>query len=311
MKVFLSYSSQDLKFVSLLKNRLMALGHSLFLAGEDIKVGEKWNEQIKKSIEIADIFIPILTSNSVKSNWVIYEFGVFSEYVNQNSNKKTIIPIVIDNIEPPSVFANLLYLKGNRDNIDDLINRIQHSISQFEGRKIAKEEKAQKRRETIESSSADYIIETIKTLEVKEREFKTKANWWYALGYIALLLGVGVASYLTISGIGIKGEWTDIILIAVKATFVILLLLSASKYSFNLAKTYMNESLKNSDRIHAISFGKFYLQVFGNDIDKGDVKEVFREWNLEQKSNFTDLKSDDYDPKLIEIIAKTIESIKK
>lgn len=289
----------------------MELGHGLFVAGEDIKVGEDWDNEIKRSLEHADIFIPILTENSIKSNWVTYEFGVFSEYVKQNRDKKAIIPVVIDDINLPTVFSNLLYLKGTRDNTDELVVKIQNSISQFEGRKIAKEEKAEKRRENIEISSADYIVETIKTLEIKEKEFKNKANWWYALGYIALLIGVGVASYITIKGIGIKGEWTDIILLAIKATFVILLLLSASKYSFNLAKTYMNESLKNSDRIHAISFGKFYLQVFGNDIDKEDVKEVFREWNLEQKSGFTDLKSDDYDPKLIDIIAKTIESIKK
>jgi hypothetical protein len=311
MKIFLSYSSLDLEFVSLLKDKLTEIGHNIFVAGEDIKIGDEWNNEIKKNLENADIFIPILTENSIKSNWVIYEFGVFSEYVNQNRNKKSIIPVVIDKINLPSVFANLLYLQGEKGSVDELILKIQQSISQFAGRKIAKEEKAEKRRETIEISSADYIVETIKTLESKEKGFKNQANWWYALGYIALLLGIGVASYITIKGIGIKGEWTDIILIAIKASFLILLLLSASKYSFNLAKTYMNESLKNSDRIHAISFGKFYLQVFGNDINKDDIKEVFREWNLEKKSSFTDLKSDDYDPKLIDIIIKTIETVKK
>ena len=53
------------------------------------------------------------------------------------------------------------------------------------------------------------------------------------------------------------------------------------------------------------------MQVFGNDIDKDDIKEVFREWNLEKKSSFTDLKSDDFDPKLIDLIGKTIETVKK
>ena len=94
MKIFLSYSNLDIEFVSLLRERLMDLGHGLFVAGEDIKVGEEWNNEIKKSLESADIFIPILTDNSIKSNWVIYEFGVFSEYVNQNRNKKTIRLVV-------------------------------------------------------------------------------------------------------------------------------------------------------------------------------------------------------------------------
>ncbi|MEQ8470745.1 MAG: toll/interleukin-1 receptor domain-containing protein [Marinoscillum sp.] len=310
MTIFISYSTHDLEFVSTLKNKLMELGHGLFVAGEDIKAGENWNDQIKKSLENAEVFIPILTEHSVKSNWVTYEFGVFSEYVRQNKSK-AIIPVVLDDVVLPAVFINHLYIKANKNNIDDLVNKIQYSISQYEGQRIAKEEKAEKRRETIEKSSAGFIVETITVLETREKEFKIKANVWYALGYLALLVGVGVASYVTITGISIKGEWTDVILVALKASFVIILLLSASKYSFNLAKTYMNESLKNFDRIHAISFGKFYLQVFGNDIDKTDVKEVFREWNLEQKSSFTDLKSEDYDPKLVEIISKTIESIKK
>ena len=56
---------------------------------------------------IVAIFIPILTENSVKSNWVTYEFGVFSEYVRQNKSK-TIIPVVLDDVALPSVFSKAL-----------------------------------------------------------------------------------------------------------------------------------------------------------------------------------------------------------
>lgn len=312
MKIFLSFSSHDLELVAQIRERLLNLGHHLFVMGEDIDIGQEWyNTEIKKSIEKADIIIPILTKNSIKSNIVMYEFGVFTEYVNQNKNKKLILPVVIGDIQVPNMVSNLLYIKGKQGEVDVLIDRIQRAISQFEGRKLASEEKAEKLRETIEVSAADYIQETIGTLEKKESELKISANRWYALGFIALLLGVGIAAFITLKGIDITGTWVDIILFAVKASFLILLLLSASKYSFNLAKTYMNESLKNSDRIHAISFGKFYLQVFGDAIDKADIKEVFREWNLEQKSGFSDMKTEDYDPKLIEIIVKTIETLKK
>ncbi len=310
MRIFVSYSPDDFKLVAQLRDKLIEFGHDIFVAGKDVKAGQVWDIEINKHLENADIFIPIFTINSIKYNWVTYEYGVFLGYVRQNKNK-TIIPVVIDDVNLPSIFSSFQFIRGDKNYVHELTKRIQETISQYEGRKIAEKEKAEKRRKTIEKSSADFIADTITVLETKEKEFKTKANTWYILGYIALLLGVGIASYITIKGIGIQGEWTGIMLLAVKAGFVILLLLSASKYSFNLAKTYMNESLKNSDRIHAISFGKFYLQIFGNDIDKTDVKEVFREWNLEQKSSFTYLKSDDYDPKLIDKIAKLVKLLKK
>lgn len=310
MKIFLSFSSHDLPLVARVRERLIDLGHEILLTGEEIAAGQDLNEQIKSSLEVADVFITIVTENSIKSNWVVYEFGLFSEYVSQNEGEKLLIPVVLDNVNLPPIFHKFIYIKGESDNILAIVESIQIAISRFEGRRFAKERKAEKLRETLEVSAADYIQETISWLENKETNLKRKADLWYFLGYIALIIGVGIASYITITGLGTKNEWTHILLLTVKAAFIILLLLSASKYSFNLAKTYMNESLKNSDRIHAISFGKFYLQVFGNSIDKGDIKEVFREWNLEKKSGFHELNSNDYDPKLIDIIAKTIETIK-
>ncbi len=310
MKIFLSFSSHDLPLVARVRERLIDLGHEILHTGEEIATGQDLKEQIKSSLEVADVFITIITENSIKSNWVVYEFGLFSEYVSQNEGKKLLIPVVIDNVNPPPIFHKILYIKGESDNILAIVESIQIAISRFEGRRFAKEKRAEKLRETLEVSAADYIQETISWLENKETNLKRKADLWYFLGYIALIIGVGIASYITITGLGTKNEWTHILLLTVKAAFIILLLLSASKYSFNLAKTYMNESLKNSDRIHAISFGKFYLQVFGNSIDKGDIKEVFREWNLEKKSGFHELNSNDFDPKLIDIITKTIETVK-
>ena len=73
----------------------------------------------------------------------------------------------------------------------------------------------------------------------------------------------------------------------------------------------MSESLKIADRIHAISFGKFYLQVFNDKINPDEIKEIFRDWNINnQMNNFSNQSSSDYDPKIIERSIELIDKIR-
>ena len=72
----------------------------------------------------------------------------------------------------------------------------------------------------------------------------------------------------------------------------------------------MNESLKNADRIHAISFGKFYLQVFSEDLKPEDLKDVFKDWNTYQETPFVKLDSNEFDPKLLQAFLQFAELIK-
>jgi response regulator RpfG family c-di-GMP phosphodiesterase len=73
----------------------------------------------------------------------------------------------------------------------------------------------------------------------------------------------------------------------------------------------MSESLKIADRIHAISFGKFYLQVFNDRINPEEIKEIFRDWNINnQTNNFSNQSASDYDPKIIERTLELIDKLK-
>lgn len=62
----------------------------------------------------------------------------------------------------------------------------------------------------------------------------------------------------------------------------------------------MVESLRNSDRGHAISFGEFYLRVYADKADWREVKEVLQHWNIDKGSQFTTHNSAEFDPKLME-----------
>lgn len=184
----------------------------------------------------------------------------------------------------------------------DLVNRI------INAPKKEKEEK--EKQEQIEESAASFVQESILALTKREKNLKIQAITWYIIGFLSLVAGVWVAiDYINFNTID-----TDSVIKVVyqifKSLFVVGLLVAASRYAFNLGKTYMNEALKNADRIHAISFGKFYLQVFGTNIKSEDLKEVFKEWNTVQESSFVKLNSEDFDPKMIDAIVKMLHVLK-
>ena len=65
----------------------------------------------------------------------------------------------------------------------------------------------------------------------------------------------------------------------------------------------MVESIRCSDRIHAISFGKFFLDAYGDEATREEVINAFGSWNIDNGgTTFRNQSSDDYDPKLIELL---------
>ncbi|MEP1779195.1 hypothetical protein [Reichenbachiella sp.] len=182
------------------------------------------------------------------------------------------------------------------------------------GSRIELEEKEKTLKKRREKTAQDYISDTLTELVSSKKKLNSFAQLWYILGYITLLAGIGIAIWfmnLEMIELDALENWGIMIFYGIKNVIIIVLLISSSKYSFNLAKSYMNESLKIAERIHAINFGKFYLQVFDEDIKPEDLKDVFRDWNISSNSSFLDLDSSDFDPKLFEGLANISKHFKK
>ncbi|WP_435274081.1 hypothetical protein ACMAZF_12140 [Psychrobium sp. nBUS_13] len=73
----------------------------------------------------------------------------------------------------------------------------------------------------------------------------------------------------------------------------------------------MHESLKRSDRMHAINFGKLYLEVYGNDVSQNDMKAIFENCNMNSDSAFTKIQASDFEPKVVEQVTQMISAISK
>ncbi|WP_413711756.1 hypothetical protein [Rhizobium sp. Rhizsp82] len=87
-------------------------------------------------------------------------------------------------------------------------------------------------------------------------------------------------------------------------------LAALAKYAYSLGKSYMSESLKSSDRIHAIQFGKFFLRAYGDRLTPSEVKEAFQHWNIDRNSTFSTLDPAHIDPQIYSLITQLVSAVR-
>jgi len=99
--VFISYSRHDQQFVDRLASDLRQRGVELWIDRESIAAGQSWQEQIGRALRDASALIFIISSNSMKSQWMVAELEAFW------ATKKKLIPAVIEEVDtsalPPSI----------------------------------------------------------------------------------------------------------------------------------------------------------------------------------------------------------------
>lgn len=64
----------------------------------------------------------------------------------------------------------------------------------------------------------------------------------------------------------------------------------------------MVEAIRNGDRIHAISFGKFYIRAYGREATRQEIKEVLGEWNIDKGSSFHTQDAKEIDPNILGVL---------
>src|SRR3974390_3523063 len=93
-RIFLSYSSKDAETATRLVKKLAEAGHEIWI-DKEIRGGELWKRRVVEAIDEADIFIVLLSSNSVASNEVRRELDI------AESRRKLILPAVISPVKMP------------------------------------------------------------------------------------------------------------------------------------------------------------------------------------------------------------------
>lgn len=126
MRVFLSYSHQDQKYADLLSKHLSDAGHDVWQDKLNLKAGDNLIEKVNRGIKEAQTLIVIVSENSLRSKWVMHEVSALV-LGDLSSEKRRIIPIIVDSSPVPSYLSKYLYIdltKGIEQGIGMLIAAI-------------------------------------------------------------------------------------------------------------------------------------------------------------------------------------------
>lgn len=93
-EIFLSHSDKDKKIAKKLADELGNYGIKVFVAHEDIKIGEKWETTLFNKIKSCDLFVVLLSENFHVSRYTDHEVGI------AYGLNKFIYPIRVDETMP-------------------------------------------------------------------------------------------------------------------------------------------------------------------------------------------------------------------
>ena len=97
--IFISYASQERDRVLPLVNALERTGWSVFW-DRTIPAGKTWRQVIGSEIRACRSVLVVWTENSITSEWVLEE-------AETGKRKGILIPVLLDNVEPPFGFGNI------------------------------------------------------------------------------------------------------------------------------------------------------------------------------------------------------------
>jgi hypothetical protein len=92
---FISYSTKDQEFADMLRSQLQSKGVRVWLATEDLKIGDKFRTRIDEAIRMYDKLLLVLSKDSVKSSWVEGEVEAAFEK-ERRQNRMALFPIRLD-----------------------------------------------------------------------------------------------------------------------------------------------------------------------------------------------------------------------
>ncbi|HEX8314294.1 MAG TPA: toll/interleukin-1 receptor domain-containing protein [Flavisolibacter sp.] len=141
-RIFLSYTTKDREAVETLKKSLEGIENvTCWYDNREIQPGDDFKTEIAKNIKSADLFIPLISANSLmhKDGYVQLEW-ITADNVNtfrkiDGNTKKYLVPVVIDDTNPydvnvPKYFSELSIGKVPQGKPgDEFISQIRESLS--------------------------------------------------------------------------------------------------------------------------------------------------------------------------------------
>jgi hypothetical protein len=176
--VFISYASADGETARRLANDLESAGVDTWFDEFELKAGDPLLHTIRAGIEQSDFLLVLVSANSIASKWVDGEVReAFEKHI--NTGAPAIIPIRVDDTEPPTFLRSIKYV-DIRSNYDEGLRQLLGALrSQRPSEKV---------RNVIDSAS---LAEEL----AKERQSPRGAGFYVTtiLGILTLIVTVFTA----------------------------------------------------------------------------------------------------------------------
>ncbi|MEI5948889.1 toll/interleukin-1 receptor domain-containing protein [Bacillus albus] len=306
-----TYIYEDQGIAEALAAPLKERGYKVILRNEQLLLGESL-EKMMLGFKTADYLVVILSRRAQQNNQVKHELVTAMGYYRERK-KPFIIPIAFEEEGEPfnhdigfddTVFANTLILMGSKEKIEQFASTISYKISELIGKTQAIEEENEEKIAKVEKKVETYITEAITRLTAKEKNYRNIAYLSYILCGVFLLAAIILLLYKVNFIISSQKVLTtaEHIQLGLVGFVLLALILSIARFLYLIGKSFMVESLRNSDRIHAISFGEFYLKAYQEKADWNEIKEAFQHWNIDGGSSFNSQTANDFDPEIFKNI---------
>lgn len=308
-RIYISYSHRDSEYVRNLAVALRNLGQQPFYAEDSLSPGQPFQSVLSENLRNADAIIFICSVNSIESRYVTTEIGAALGYFEERG-RPVIIPLVIDESKLPAQVSHIHAIFGNGKSVEDVAADVASAVERIAGRVQAREEQKLEVRGRVESTAAKFIETSLKDLRAKESHYRIAGYVWYCAAFMSLVVGLGIALWRAAHLTGHLAGWIDLAGFAAVGLVVLGLLIAVARFAFMLGKSFMVEALRNSDRIHAISFGEFYLRAFPDQLEWSQVKDAFQHWNIDKGSSFLSQHPTDFDSEIFRTAVAIAEALR-
>ena len=305
MNIFISYRSTTREFVDYLANALEQAGHNV-LYDARIPTASNWSDSISDMIARADAIIAVFHGQN--NDNIAYEVEV-----GLSDSGKLVIPVIFQDAVVPYALEGVLYVRvTDARQYDEAATTVLNRLAAHEAKKQQEATEQRESAQRLERGIKTHVEEILENLKDREKRNKRYALWLYASSVLVLAFVVAFATLFLARNSLADLELERLLVLGVLYLFIAILMVSISRFMFTLAKSFMVEAIRASDRIHAISFGKFYLEAFDEKVTREELIQIFGTWNIDNgATSFREQSPDDYDPKLLEKLLDTIGLVKK
>jgi hypothetical protein len=115
LEFFVSYNSKDKEVAGTVGRLLEKHGHTPFLAHDDIKPSEKWEQEILRHLDTCNALIAVIAPNFVGSDYANQEVGIIM------GKEKLIIPLRLDDSEFPGFINSSQAISTSEDRLDGAV----------------------------------------------------------------------------------------------------------------------------------------------------------------------------------------------